>query len=70
MFETASDSQSFRRRKPFDNTKSALLFTLTDDGSIYLIPSSVIGNRAGLSLGKKYEQYRSGGGRRIRTSVG
>ena len=60
MLETAGGNQSFATRKPFDNTKSELLFVLTDAGDRYLIPCTAIKTTRGLTLGTKYERFRDG----------
>jgi hypothetical protein len=77
---TGGGNQSFHTRKVFDNTASDLLFVLTDDYEIYVIPSKEVIPRYSLSLCAKYEQYKkapasqlalfTGGGRRIRTFEG
>ena len=60
MLETAGGNQSFFTRKAFDNSKSELLFVLTDDGDRYVIPCSVIKTTRGLTLSGTYERYRDG----------
>ena len=64
MLQTAGGNQSFHTRKPFDNGASELLFVLTDDGDVYLIPCGDITARASIVLGEKYRRYRMvvGGG--------
>ncbi len=62
MLETAGGNQSFHTRKPFDNTKSDLLFVLADDGAMYVIPSAKIACRRTLTLCSKYAQYQVVGG--------
>ena len=49
--------------KSFDNTKVDLLFILTADNDIYLIPSLDIKATAAINLGDKYNKYK------INTSV-
>ena len=58
MLQTAGGNQSFSTRKPFNNKASELLFVLTDDGDIYVMPCSEITATVALSLGAKYEKYR------------
>ncbi|HUH07282.1 MAG TPA: group I intron-associated PD-(D/E)XK endonuclease [Egibacteraceae bacterium] len=55
---TAGGNQSFHTRKLFDNTASDLLFVLTDDREIYVIPCREIPNRNLIALGAKWRQYR------------
>lgn len=56
--ETAGGNQSFSTRKPFDNTQSELLFILTDDGDIYLLPCRDVVPKRALGLSGKYDRYR------------
>jgi hypothetical protein len=58
---TAGGNQSFHTRKPFDRTKSELLFILTDDGHIYVLPCSELEPVASMTLGDKYQHYRVNG---------
>ena len=60
MLETAGGNQSFHTRKAFDNSRSELLFVLTDDSDRYVIPCSVIATTRGLTLSENYERYRDG----------
>ncbi|HVM21429.1 MAG TPA: group I intron-associated PD-(D/E)XK endonuclease, partial [Egibacteraceae bacterium] len=55
---TAGGNQSFHTRKPFDRSKSELLFVMTDERDVYVIPCAKLDPRASLSLGEKYERYR------------
>lgn len=59
---TAGGNQSFHTRKLFDNTASDLLFVLTDDQEMYLVPCSEITNRNSISLCERYAKYRVVGG--------
>ncbi len=61
MLETAGGNQSFSTRKPFDNRRSDVLFVLTDDAGIYVIPCAEITTTRSLTLSGKYEQYRASG---------
>ena len=76
MLETAGGNQSFSTRKPFDRTRSDLLFVLTDDDQRYVIPCAEITTTRGLFPGKQVRTLSSrrsatdGGGWRIRTSEG
>ena len=56
--QTAGGNQSFHTRKPFDNTAAELLFVLTDEGDVYLVPCADIAAKASIVLGVKYEKYR------------
>ena len=56
--ETAGGNQSFHTRKPFDATRTELLWILTDAGDIYLVPSSEVRPLRALSLCAKYDRYR------------
>jgi hypothetical protein len=58
---TNGGNQSAHTSKPFDNRSCDLLFTLTDDGAVYVIPSNVITVKASLSLYDGYDRYRKGG---------
>ena len=60
MMETAGGNQSFSTRKPFDNRRSDLLFVLTDDDAVYLIPCEEITVSRGLTLSGKWERFRIG----------
>lgn len=60
MLETAGGNQSFHTRKPFDKSKSDLLFVLTDDGAVYIIPCQEIAATRGIVLSGKYERFRDG----------
>ena len=64
MLETAGGNQSFSTRKPFDSSRAELLFALTDEGAMYLIPCASITSTRGLTLSGKYEGYRDDGGRK------
>lgn len=57
MLATTGGNQSFSTRKPFDRSKSELLFILTDGGMIYLIPCEAVDSVASLTLGTKYDRY-------------
>ncbi len=56
--ETAGGNQSFHTRKPFDPTSSEILFVLTDDGDIYVMPCTAIRPVRGMTLGPKYRRFR------------
>jgi hypothetical protein len=56
--ETAGGNQSFRTRKPFDPLGCDLLFVLTDDDEVYVMPTSAFAARTMLTLHKKYDRYR------------
>ena len=60
MLETAGGNQSFHTRKAFDNSRSELLFVLTDDGDRYVIPCSSITTTRGLTLNADLERFRDG----------
>lgn len=51
MLATAGGNQSFHTRKPFDRSSSELLFVLTDDQSIYVIPCERLDAATSLRLG-------------------
>lgn len=55
---TTGGNQSFHTTKYWDPDASDLLFVLTDDGDIYVMPSARITARNSINLGEKYEQYR------------
>ena len=55
---TAGGNQSFHTRKPFDKSKSELLFILTDDGDVYVLKCEDVGPLASMTLGEKYDRYR------------
>lgn len=55
---TAGGNQSFNTMKPWDPTATDLLFVLTDDGDIYVIPSADVTTRTTINLCAKYERYR------------
>lgn len=55
---TNGGNQSFHTTKAFDPRASDLLFVLTDEGAIYVLPSRIIKARTGISLGAGYERYR------------
>jgi hypothetical protein len=59
---TAGGNQSFHTRKPFDNAASDLLFVLTDDREVYVIPCREIPNRNAIALGRKWERYKRASG--------
>jgi uncharacterized protein YajQ (UPF0234 family) len=61
MLATAGGNQSFHTRKHFDRSKSDLLFVLTDEESVYLIPCQDLGAVSALALGAKYERFRVSG---------
>ena len=56
--QTAGGNRSFHTRKPFDPMTCELLFVLTDEGDVYVIPTSAIKVRTSLNLCAKYERYR------------
>ena len=56
--ETAGGNQSLSTRKPFDNSSSDLLFALTDDDDVYIVPCSAIRTRRTLNMCAKYDCYR------------
>ena len=62
---TAGGNQSFSTRKPFDKTQSELLFILTDDGHMYLLPCADVVPTRSLSLCAKYDAYRLTGPRQL-----
>ena len=43
--------------RPFDNTKSELLFVLTGNNKTYLIPTKDITAKNSISIGNKYTEY-------------
>lgn len=49
--QTSGGNQSFHTRKPFDHSASDLLFVLTDEDEIYVIPREI-------SLYSRYDRYR------------
>lgn len=55
---TNGGNQSFHTTKLFDNTATDLLFILTDDGDVYLIPTAEVTVRTSISLCEKYARYR------------
>lgn len=55
---TKGGNKSGTTTKLFDGTKVDLLFVLTDDGAMYLIPTDTLGLRRQISLGKEYEALR------------
>jgi len=56
MIETAGGNQSFHTRRPFNNTASDLLFILTDDGDMYVLPSLRVTCRRTVTLCAKYDE--------------
>ena len=46
-----------RQVRPFDNTKSELLFVLTGDNRIFLIPTNEITAKNSITIGNKYTEY-------------
>ncbi len=55
---TNGGNQSFHTAKYFDRAASDLLFVLTDDGEVYLIPTAELEVRTSLSLCDTYARYR------------
>jgi hypothetical protein len=55
---TNGGNQSFHTSKPFDNRSCDLLFIVTDDDALYVIPSSAITAKASISLYEQYDRYR------------
>jgi hypothetical protein len=55
---TNGGNQSFHTTKYFDRSASDLLFVLTDDGDVYLIPTAELAVRTSLSLCETYARYR------------
>ncbi|HVM13757.1 MAG TPA: group I intron-associated PD-(D/E)XK endonuclease [Egibacteraceae bacterium] len=55
--ETAGGNKSVHTRKPFDKASCELLFVLTDDGNMYLMPTAIISARRAISLCTKYERF-------------
>jgi hypothetical protein len=53
----ASSCEDANSRKPFDSTASDLLFVLTDDREIYVIPCRDIANRNSIALGLKWWSF-------------
>ncbi|MBW3545144.1 MAG: hypothetical protein KY428_06010 [Bacteroidetes bacterium] len=43
---------------PFEKTLVDYLYVLTEDGSTWLIPSDQVGGAYGISLSKKYDNYK------------
>lgn len=56
--ETAGGNQSFHTRKPFDPDAVDLVFVLTDDEDVYVMPPSAFDARMSLTLYKRYDRYR------------
>jgi hypothetical protein len=56
--ETRGGNQSFHTGKPFDPDAVELLYVLTDDGTRYLIPTTVVRSRTTISLGERVAEYR------------
>ena len=46
-----------RQVRPFDNTKSELLFVLTGNNKTYLIPTKDITAKNSINIGNKYTEY-------------
>ena len=65
MLETAGGNQSFSTRKPFDNRASELLFVLTDEEDMYLIPCGEITVSRGLTLSGTCERFRVTGAQQL-----
>ena len=65
MLETAGGNQSVSTRKPFDNRASELLFVLTDENDMYLIPCGVITTRRVLTLSGRFEAFRVTGAQQL-----
>ncbi|MEX0659306.1 MAG: group I intron-associated PD-(D/E)XK endonuclease [Egibacteraceae bacterium] len=55
---TTGGNQSFHTTKPWDPTASDVLFILTDEGDIYVMPSARITATTCINLCAKYERYR------------
>ena len=58
MLATAGGNRSFSTRRPFDPSKSEILFVLTDDADVYVIPCCETEAVSSLTLGAKYERFR------------
>jgi hypothetical protein len=54
---TNGGNRSRSTSKAFDVTAADLLFVLTDEQRIYLIPTAELRPRAGLVLGAQYDRY-------------
>ena len=65
MLATAGGNQSFHTRKPFDATRSEILFIVTDHGHIYVIPCGDLQSTCSLTLGAKYERFRVTGDQQL-----
>lgn len=57
--KTCGGNRSRQKIKSFDSSKIDLLFILTTDGDVYNIPTKDISLTSSISLGSKYEQYKS-----------
>lgn len=55
---TNGGNQSFHTTKYLDSAACDLLFVLTDDGDVYVIPSAELTVRTSLSLCDRYARYR------------
>lgn len=55
---TNGGNRSRHTVKPFDTSASDLLFILTDDGDVYLMPSTAVAVRGSITLYGKYDRYR------------
>lgn len=58
MLKTMGGNKSGRTVKMFDPIAVDYLFILTDEGIKYLIPTDAETNKATITLGQKYDQYR------------
>ena len=58
MLATTGGNQSFSTRKPFDRRRSEILFIMTDDGDVYVIPCAQVDAASQLTLGRKYGRFR------------
>jgi hypothetical protein len=58
-------NQSFNTIKKFDNTRIEFLVALTNEGTLYVIPSNIITAKTNLILGEKYKEYRVPAGLKV-----
>lgn len=57
---TTGGNQSFHRTKRFDPGDSELLFVLTDDGDVYVIPTSEVRQGNQLNLTSRLDPFKEG----------
>lgn len=57
---TTGGNQSFHRTKPFDPSATELLFVLTDERDVYVIPTSAVRARNQLNLTSRLDRFRQG----------